>query len=434
MLTGKLSGLTLDSDHGRFLADKSYAFDTMFFACRFIERFRFGDIYRKHDLLDKSNAYIRDLFCLRPASQIGNYFTEAIALLVFCNVLECRGRKGSDYEIVDEELLEFIGSSFENAYIFLYMLCRCVLEHDGLWSEYVEFCRAGTLEEKQAVYMRFRNKFIAKDRRVRDPDKRWGEFVPKYPMVVLNFANRQNMIARTMAVKKRTVGVKDISLNTKGTRANAHLPKKNAYLDDLSESYIIETLRPCLVADIPRFDEITYSDSFSVDVADTKLDMLDTEGATSGMRRRMQQDKYRFSGRGGRTRTVQGEFRSGLLRLTPHRCPICGFDFENILIASHIKPYAKCDDTYDAMNPNNGLLLCPVCDRLFESADYVTIDYRTGEVLCDKRLESVHSLEYLRGRVIAPDYIDCERRHYLKWHNETFRRKHAETAWDGGER
>ena len=101
MLINKLSSLTLSTDNGKFLADKSYGFDTMFFACRFIQRFRFGNIYKKADLVELSDKYIRDLFCLRPASQVSNYFTEAIALLVFCNVLQ-EDKKGKLYKIIDE--------------------------------------------------------------------------------------------------------------------------------------------------------------------------------------------------------------------------------------------------------------------------------------------------------------------------------------------
>ncbi|WP_418991105.1 HNH endonuclease [Alistipes sp.] len=422
MLESRLGGLTLSTDHGKFLADKSYGFDTMFFVCRFIQRFRNGDIYRKHDLNAKSNAYIRDLFCLREASQVGNYFTEGIALLVFCGILEQKSR--GVYRILDNDLLEFIGSSFENAYVFMYMLCYCVFRHDELWEEYRKFCRARTLAQKQTIYMRIREIFIRKDRRILDPKKEWANFVPKYPMVVLNFANRQNMVSRTTRVRDEPVTVRDISLNTKGTRANSDLPKKNAYLDDLSFSYITETLRPYLISRPPKTDTISGPDGFSVDVADTKLDMLDTEGLTAEMRRKMQQGKYRLSSRGTQTRTVQGVFKSALLQKTPHRCPICGFDFGNLLIASHIVPYAKCEDTYDAMNPYNGLLLCPTCDRLFESGNYITIDCRSGEVIYAPELERFETLGYLHERRIDPNYILCERKHYLARHNAIYREKH----------
>lgn len=423
MLIGKLSNLTLSTDNGKFLADKSYAFDTMFFACRFIQRFRFGNTYKKYELRDKSNAYIKDLFCLRPASQIGNYFTEAVALLVFCKVLN-KTKKGI-YEIIDDDLLDFISSSFENAYIFLYMLCYCVFKHDGIWDKYKAFCKAPTLPQKQAIYLEIREIFVQKDWRIKNQDKEWANFTPKYPMIVLNYANQEKMISRTTRVQPRVVNIRDISLNTEGTRANTNLPKKNAYLQDMSISYIIETIRPYLVTEIPRFEHITYSDSFSVDVADTKLDMLDEGGQTTEMKRKILKSKYKQSSHGVQTRTVQGEFRSALFTQTPHKCPICGFDFKNLLVASHIKPYAKCEDTYDAMNPNNGLLMCPICDKLFESANYITIDYLTGDVIYDDTLEAEKSLQYLHGKKVVYDYIDCERKHYLKWHNEFFYKKHS---------
>ncbi len=137
----------------------------------------------------------------------------------------------------------------------------------------------------------------------------------------------------------------------------------------------------------------------------------------------MQDDKYRMSG-GQRVRTVQGEFRDGLLKTIPHKCPVCGFEYRNFLIASHIKPYAKCEDTYDAMNPNNGLLMCPICDKLFESANYMTIDYRNGDVVYDPNLNSEKDFKYLKGKSLDVNYYDCERKHYLKWHNEEYKRKH----------
>lgn len=424
MLINKLSSLTLSTDNGKFLADKSYGFDTMFFACRFIQRFRFGNIYKKLELQEKSNAYIKDLFCLRTASQIQNYFTEAVALLVFCGVLRKTGKRGI-YEIIDDELLDFISSSFENSYIFQYMLCYCVFNHDNIWGKYVEFCKATTLAQKQSIYLQIREIFIEKDNRIVDPDREWANFVPKYPVVVLNYANHQNMVSRTTAVQTREVSIEDVSLNTEGTRANMDLPKKNAYLQDFSNSYVIETLRPYLVTPAPKYDTISYSDSFSIDVADTKLDMLDDDGRTADMREKIQKGKYKISARGVQTRTVQGEFRSALFVKTPHKCPVCGFDFKNLLIASHIKPYSKCEDTYDAMNPNNGLLMCPICDKLFEQANYITIDYKTGNVIYDTNIEDEKSLQYLHDCTVSYDYIDCERRHYLKWHNETFYEKHS---------
>lgn len=423
MLVSKLGTLTLTTDNGKFLADKSYGFDTLFLGARFVNRFRFGEYFYKDDYREKANKYYQDLFCLREASQVGNYLTETLALLVFAGVLELekRGR----YKIIDDDLLDFISSSFEHAYIFEYMLCYCVFKHDGLWDIYQKFCKADTLDKKQEIYLQYRDIYTQKDSRIKDHSKEWANFTPKYPMVILNYANQQNMIARTLRVKAQLVKRTDIALNVQGTRANVLLPKKNAYLDDFSDSYVLETLRPYLVIKEERPKIITYSDSFSIDVADTKLDMLDTENATTESRHKMQQSKYKQLNGGMKVRTVQGEFRNGLLQSLPHKCPVCGFAFDNFLIASHIKPYAKCEDTYDAMNPQNGLLMCPICDKLFESANYITIDYSDGRVIYDESIKDEKDFSYIKNRILSVNYIDCERKHYLKWHNEEFYRKHA---------
>lgn len=422
-ILSKCKGLTLADqttrEHGRFLADKSYAFDTMFFVARYIQYFRFGDLFSR-DQREREDEYIRDLFSLEAGKgQIKNYFTEALALLRFVKAVKYDGR---NYRITDDEILEILSSSFENAYIFLYLLTYSVFRDEGLWDIYNEFCAAPDRESKQEVYDRYRELYIAKDKRVMDADKQWAKFTPKYPMVVLNYANRQNMVSRTGRVQAEDVTREDISLNTEGTRNMYDFPKKNSYLEDLSDSYITETLRPYLTY-IPTDEAVSYPDSISVDIADTKLLMM-AEKYNMPVRRRSQTEKYRH-GASGKTRTVQGEFRSGLFKKTPARCPVCGFKYKNFLIASHIKPYAKCDDTYDAMNPNNGFLMCPVCDKLFESANLMTIDYNTGEVIYVPEIEDEKDFQYLHGRRIDAEYVDCERKHYLKWHNEFFREKHG---------
>ena len=134
---------------GRFLADKSYGFDTMFFVSRFIQRYRFGNIYRR-DKVELENEYIRDLFCLRDAAQVKNYFTEALALLRFVNAV--RKINNDVYEIIDDEILEIYSSSFENAYIFQYLLCYSIFKKHGLWDYYTAFCDADTLSKKQSAY------------------------------------------------------------------------------------------------------------------------------------------------------------------------------------------------------------------------------------------------------------------------------------------
>lgn len=415
---------------GKFFADKSYAFDTVFFCSRFISRFRFGNMFNKSEYKEKSNNYIKDLFCLQPnAAQIQNYMTETIALLCFAKILKASSIKQGVYEIIDDDLLDFISTSFENAYIFQYLLAYSVFHNDNLWDFYKAFCKAEHTTDKQKIYDRYRHKYAITDTRVKDLEKGHAMFTPKFPMVVMNYINKQNMCSRTGKVQDNLVNINDISLNQEGTRAgslaNLMMPKKNSYLQDFSISYVVESLRPFLTQQYDTFKNIQYSDSYSIDIADVKLDMLDSEGKTSERKRKMQSGKYKKTSTGQIVRTVQGEFRNSLFKITPHTCPICGFKYENFLIASHIKPYSKCDDTYDAMNPYNGLLMCPICDKLFESANYITIDCKTGNVICDSTIENEIDFQYLRNKQLPIDYIDCERKHYLKWHNDQYYKKHS---------
>ena len=66
-------------------------------------------------------------------------------------------------------------------------------------------------------------------------------------------------------------------------------------------------------------------------------------------------------------RVNQSKFRAALLSKYDRKCCLCGVDYENVLIASHIQPWAECTDNKDKLSPNNGLLLCPNHDKLFDS-------------------------------------------------------------------
>lgn len=55
----------------------------------------------------------------------------------------------------------------------------------------------------------------------------------------------------------------------------------------------------------------------------------------------------------------------------------------------------------------------------------MTIDYRTGEVLLADSVRHEKDFIHLAGRTIDANYINCERRHYLQWHNDHFHEKHG---------
>ena len=61
-------------------------------------------------------------------------------------------------------------------------------------------------------------------------------------------------------------------------------------------------------------------------------------------------------------------FKNRLINATNYRpvCPFTGISDIRFLIASHIKPYAACENTGEKVDPQNGFLLSPNADKLFD--------------------------------------------------------------------
>jgi len=86
-----------------------------------------------------------------------------------------------------------------------------------------------------------------------------------------------------------------------------------------------------------------------------------------------------------KVRVNQGEFRKALMNKYNHCC-LCSVSNPELLTASHIKPWANSTKE-EKTNPNNGLLLCPNHDRLFDKG-FISFDER-GKVLISQELSEV---------------------------------------------
>lgn len=83
-----------------------------------------------------------------------------------------------------------------------------------------------------------------------------------------------------------------------------------------------------------------------------------------------------------KVRINQGKFRDGLINKFG-KCCLCGVANENLLIASHLKPWCESAD-FEKTDINNGLLLCPNHDKLVDSG-LISFDYN-GKILISKSL------------------------------------------------
>lgn len=64
-------------------------------------------------------------------------------------------------------------------------------------------------------------------------------------------------------------------------------------------------------------------------------------------------------------RLGQGQFRNDLLEAYGGACPVTGIENPELLVASHIKPWKVCSNA-ERLDPQNGILLSALVDRLFD--------------------------------------------------------------------
>lgn len=74
-----------------------------------------------------------------------------------------------------------------------------------------------------------------------------------------------------------------------------------------------------------------------------------------------------------KTRVGQYYFRMSVLSAYNNKCCVTGISQKELLIASHIKPWAQSDDKTEKTNPRNGLCLNALHDMAFDKG-FITID------------------------------------------------------------
>lgn len=101
-------------------------------------------------------------------------------------------------------------------------------------------------------------------------------------------------------------------------------------------------------------------------------------------------DKYQLV----KTRVNQSLFRKVVVNNYSNSCTICSLDIKDLLVASHILKWSE--NSYNRLNPENGLCLCSIHDKAFELG-YIGIntDYKiliSDEIRQSKEIETFTSL------------------------------------------
>lgn len=117
-------------------------------------------------------------------------------------------------------------------------------------------------------------------------------------------------------------------------------------------------------------------------------------------------------------RIGQSDYRKKLIEYWKS-CSVSGCENQEILIASHIKPYFLCNEI-EVFDIYNGLLLAPNFDKLFDNF-LITFD-SNGNIIISSSLSKSDLLKLgiTSNHSINPNLLSPNHIKYLKFHNSKF--------------
>lgn len=115
-------------------------------------------------------------------------------------------------------------------------------------------------------------------------------------------------------------------------------------------------------------------------------------------------------------RIGQDIFRNALIAFWQGRCAVTGLAIVSLLRASHIKPWADCENNKERLDVFNGFLLAPHLDALFDGG-WITFD-DTGRLVKSPSLDdaAVQLLGVTTDMKLT--HLAVDHRPYLEYHRQ----------------
>ena len=124
-----------------------------------------------------------------------------------------------------------------------------------------------------------------------------------------------------------------------------------------------------------------------------------------------------------KARKGQGRFRDDVISLHL-RCPFTGVDDPRFLRAGHLKPWSKCENNHERIDPLNGLPLTPVADLMLDQG-YISFTDDGAAIfspvikIVDLKAMGIHPAQDYTIRIINDDHLG-----YIRYHRTVvFQRK-----------
>ena len=122
-------------------------------------------------------------------------------------------------------------------------------------------------------------------------------------------------------------------------------------------------------------------------------------------------------------RIGQEFFREAVLTAYKSQCCVTGLSEPQLLVASHIKPWAACDVKKERLNPGNGLCLNSLHDKAFDRG-LITVDHNY-KIIISKHIKDAEMDDKTRswfmsyeGRCIDLPSKFLPSKEFLEYHND----------------
>jgi hypothetical protein len=114
-----------------------------------------------------------------------------------------------------------------------------------------------------------------------------------------------------------------------------------------------------------------------------------------------------------KVRIGQDRFREAQLIYWNKACPITGISNPELLRASHIVPWAKCESDFERLDVHNGLLLSSLWDAAFDAGliSFSDEGFAIASPLLDERAILALGLDSARQLILTTEHRDR-----LNWH------------------
>ncbi|WP_037355403.1 HNH endonuclease [Selenomonas sp. FC4001] len=124
-------------------------------------------------------------------------------------------------------------------------------------------------------------------------------------------------------------------------------------------------------------------------------------------------------------RNGQNFFRNAVLSAYNYQCCMTGIAIPELLQACHIKPWSKCDQTNDCIDPANGLCLNYLCHKAFDTG-LISVHKNEKTIMISRKLEHHKNLDEttrswllsLKNKSIIMPHRNSPDKIFLEYHND----------------